>query len=121
MQPEKRDAAYLWNVMEAGREIQDFTSGVSFDEYVVHRLLPSAVERQFEKLGEAARKVSPSFRSEHPEIPWRRMVGLRNILTHRYYAIDHVQIWTIIHDVLPSVLDAVERAIPPLPPDVDEE
>jgi uncharacterized protein YutE (UPF0331/DUF86 family) len=49
------------------------------------------------------------------------MVGLRNILTHRYYAIDHVQIWTIIHDVLPSVLDAVERAIPPLPPDVDEE
>src|SRR5947199_399082 len=101
MQPEKRDAAYLWNLTEAGRKIQEFTSGISFSEYVGHALLPSAVERQFEIFGEEARKVSASFRSEHPEIPWKRIIGLRNILAHRYYAIDHALLWKIIHEKLP--------------------
>src|SRR6185295_7607351 len=100
MQPEERDAAYLWNLVEAGRQIQEFTAAISFNEYVGHQLLPSAVELQLEKLGEAARKVSSSFRKEHSEIPWRRIVGLRNILMHRYYAIDLAKIWTIIHDEL---------------------
>jgi uncharacterized protein with HEPN domain len=121
MQPEERDAAYLWNLVEAGRQIQEFTAGITFNEYLRHQLLPSAVERQFEKLGEAARKVSSSFRNEHPEIPWRRIIGLRNILTHRYYAVDHAEIWTIIHDELPPVLEIVGKLIPPLPPVVDEE
>lgn len=121
MRPEERDAAYLWNLMDAGRQIQEFTAAITFNEYVRHQLLPSAVERQFEKMGEAARKVSSSFRNEHPEIPWKQIIGLRNILTHRYYAVDHVEIWTIIHDRLPPVLDAVSRLIPPLPQAVEEE
>jgi uncharacterized protein with HEPN domain len=62
MQPEERDAAYLWNLVEAGRAIQEYTAAKTFQEYVGHQLLPSAVERQFEKMGEAARKVSSSFR-----------------------------------------------------------
>jgi uncharacterized protein with HEPN domain len=121
MLPEERDVAYLWNLMEAGQRIQEFTAAVTFDAYVVHPLLPSAVERQFEKMGEAARKLSASFREQHPEISWREIVGLRNILTHRYYAVDDAQIWTIIRDKLPPVLEAVGKLIPPLPPEVDEE
>jgi uncharacterized protein with HEPN domain len=121
MQPEDRDAAYLWNLVEAGRKIQEFTSGISFSEYVGHAILPSAVERQFGVLGEAARKVSASFKSEHPEIQWRQMIGLRNILAHRYYATDHAVIWQIIHEKLPPILDQVGSLIPPLPPAVDEE
>lgn len=121
MQPEERDAAYLWNLLEAGKSIQEFTAVVTFDEYVAHPMLPSAVERQFEKMGEAARKLSASFREQHPEISWREIVGLRNILAHRYYAVDHAQIWSIIRDKLAPVLDAVEKLIPPLPPEVDED
>lgn len=121
MRPEERDAAYLWNLVDAGRQIQEFTAAITFNEYVDHQLLPSAVERQFEKMGEAARKVSVSLREQHPEISWREIVGLRNILTHRYYAVDDAQIWTIIRDKLPPVLEAVGKLIPPLPPEVDEE
>jgi uncharacterized protein with HEPN domain len=120
MQPEERDAAYLWNLVDAGRRIQEFTSGISFSEYVRHASLPSAVERQFEILGEEARKVSASFKSEHPEIPWRRMIGLRNILAHRYYATDNALIWLIIHEKLPPILDQIRGLIPPLPSAADE-
>jgi uncharacterized protein with HEPN domain len=121
MLPEERDTAYLWNLMDAGRKIQEFTASVTFDEYLAHPLLPSAVERQFEKMGEATRKLSASFREQHPEISWREIVGLRNILSHRYYAVDDAQIWTIIREKLPQVLDAGGKLIPPLPPEVDEE
>ena len=121
MQPEKRDAAYLWNLAEAGRKIQEYTSGMSFSEYIEHASIPSAVERQFEILGEGARKVSAPLKDEHPEIPWKRMIGLRNILAHRYYAVDHALLWEIIHEKLPPVLDQIRSLIPPLPPALEEE
>jgi uncharacterized protein with HEPN domain len=120
MQPESRDPGYLWDGLRAGRLIQQFTESLTFEEYLGHLAIPSAVERQFEILGEAARKVSDSFRALHPEIPWRRMIGLRNILAHRYYATDHTLLWKIIHDDLPMVLEQIERLLPPLPQVSDE-
>jgi uncharacterized protein with HEPN domain len=115
MQPEERDPAYLWDALRAGRMLQEFVSGRTFDEYVKDRVLPSAVERQFEIFGEAARKVSNAFRKAHPEIPWTRIVGLRNILAHRYYATDHALLWKIIHGELARALEQIERLVPPLP------
>jgi uncharacterized protein with HEPN domain len=66
---EARDAAYLWDMLEAARSIQQFTAGVSSDEYLKNRVLQLAVERQLEVIGEAARNVSDAFRQAHPEIP----------------------------------------------------
>jgi uncharacterized protein with HEPN domain len=120
MQPELRDPAHLWHAVRAGREIQEFVAGLTFEQYLEERALTLAVERQFEILGEAVRKISESLRTAHPEIPWSRMIGLRNILAHRYYAVDHALLWQIIHEVLPAVLDQLEQMIPPLPPEIDE-
>ena len=120
MLPELRDPAHLWHALRAGRQLQGFVAGRTFEQYLLDEILPSAVERQFEILGEAVRKVSESLRAAHPEIPWSQMVGLRNILAHRYYAVDHALLWQIIHNVLPSVLDQIEQMIPPLPPEEDE-
>jgi uncharacterized protein with HEPN domain len=120
MQPEERDAAHLWNLLVASRRIQGFIAGVGLTEYIRHALLPSAVERQFEILGEETRKLSNTFREKHPEIPWRQMVGLRNILAHRYYAVDHQRLWNMMHDELPRILDQIERLVPPPPPTIDE-
>ncbi len=80
MQPEKRDAAHLWNLLVAGRRIQEFIAGVGLEEYIRHALLPSAVERQFEILGEETRKVSNEFREKHTEIPWRQMAAFGTFL-----------------------------------------
>ena len=120
MQPELRDPAYLWHLVRAGRELQQFVAGLTFEQYVEKRALTLAVERDFEILGEAARKISETLRAAHPEIPWSRMIALRNIVAHRYYAVDHALLWQIIHEVLAGVLDQLERMIPPLPPEIDE-
>jgi len=55
MPPNSRDAGYLWDMLQAARRLQEFTAGVSFEAYLETVLLQSAVERQLEILGEAAR------------------------------------------------------------------
>lgn len=72
MQPEERDTAYLWDMLQASRDILEFTRGASEDEYSSNKMLQMAVERGFQILGEAARRVTESFKAAHPEIPWSR-------------------------------------------------
>ena len=118
MQANNRDAASLWDMVQAMRRIQSFTAGLSFDDYQESILIQSAVERQLEILGEAAGRVSEVMRQAHPDIDWRRTVGLRNILIHRYDEIQQDIIWNIITTELARLLTQLEPLLPPLP---DEE
>jgi len=83
MPPEDRDPAYLWDMLDAARTIQSFTTGVALDEYLRDRKLQLAVERAIEILGEAARLISPALKAQHPEIPWPQIVAQRNVLAAR--------------------------------------
>ena len=88
MQANNRDAGSLWDMLNAIGLIQEFTANLTYDAYLESVLVQSAVERQLGILGEAARRLSDEFRQAHPGIDWRRVIGLRNILIHRY---DEVQ------------------------------
>ena len=72
MLPDDRDAAYLWDMLDAARAVEEFISPVSFGQYLQDRKLRMAVERAVEIIGEAARRVSDGFRSAYPEIPRKR-------------------------------------------------
>ena len=84
MHPRERDIASLWDMREAARLIASFLHGVTYTDYEKNLMLRSAIERQLEIIGEAARRVSPEFQRAHPEIAWRNITGLRNILAHEY-------------------------------------
>jgi uncharacterized protein with HEPN domain len=64
-----RDAAYLWDIVEAGQEISEFLSGKKYTDFQATKILRLAIEREIEIIGEAARRISADFRSKHPEIP----------------------------------------------------
>ncbi len=88
MRPEERDAAYLWDMLEAAKEVADMTTGVTLEAFLNNRMLVRATERGVEIIGEAARRVSPEFQAAHIDIPWRQIIGQRNILAHEYGQID---------------------------------
>lgn len=113
MQPEERDAAYLWDMLEATRDVLEFTRGVSLDEYNSNKMLQRAVERGFQILGEAARRVTESFKGDHPEIPWRSIVGHRNVIVHDYADLSPKRIWEVIEEDLPDLVKNLERLISP--------
>ena len=75
MLPEKADAAYLWDMLDAARAIKEFVSGKTLHDYQKNRMLRGAVERHVEIIGEAANRVSTGFQSSHPEIPWRKVIN----------------------------------------------
>jgi len=73
-------------------------------------LVQTDVIRWIEIIGEAARAVSPEFREAHPEIPWRQVVAMRNILVHGYFEVDVDAVWSAIEHDAPK-LETQIRAI----------
>src|SRR5438046_8826532 len=95
------DRAFLWDMLQAARLIQHTLSQISRETFLEDYQPQSIVERQFEILGEAARGVTTATRQQHPEIPWRRIVGLRNIIRHQYRRVYSANHWTIANaDIL---------------------
>lgn len=106
MQPDPRK--YLWDALRAAELVHDFAKGQSFAAYQSNAMLRSAVERQFEIIGEALSqlsKVDPEIASHIPELP--RIVAFRNILIHGYATVDDALVWQVLIDKLPSLQQAL--------------
>lgn len=110
-----RDAAYVWDILEAAAAIQDYVAALDLDRYAQDRQVRSAVERELEIIGEAARRLSSEFRAQHPEIPWTAVVAQRNILAHEYQRIEHARIWRVITESLPRLQHVLRPLLPPPP------
>ncbi len=119
MPPDERDSSYLWDMLDAARTIQKFTSGVTFDTYIDNRMMQLAVEREIEIIGEAARNVSVQFKDTHAEIPWNSIIAQRNVIAHEYGDIKHDRIWAVVTDHISELVVKLEPLIPPVPPKTD--
>ena len=112
MPPQERDIAYLWDMREAARLIASFLHGVSYAGFEKNLMLRSAIERQLEIIGEAARRVSPEFQQAHSEIAWRNITGLRNILAHEYGEIKVDRMWLIATTNVVELIQLLDPLIP---------
>ena len=119
MLPEDRDPAYLWDMLDYARTARDFTTRVSSHQYMHDRILQLAVERLIEVIGEAARRVSSTFKQAHPEIPWGNIIAQRNVITHEYGVIKHERLWVVASERIPELIALLEPLVPSLPPDVE--
>lgn len=81
---DKRELAYLWDMQNAAKEINEFMHGVKFSKFEKDKIMRYAAERLLLIIGEAANHLSPQFRKKHPEISWAVFVQFRNILAHEY-------------------------------------
>ncbi|HYU35619.1 MAG TPA: HepT-like ribonuclease domain-containing protein [Thermoanaerobaculia bacterium] len=100
--------AYLWDVREAADTILEFTRGLALDDYLADRKLRSAVERQFEILGEALNqlsKVAPEIAARIPDVP--QIVAFRNLLIHGYATVDHPTVWETVQSQVPALRNCV--------------
>lgn len=102
---------------EAARDVVRYIKGVTYVRFESDDLLSSAVERKIMIIGEAARRVSESFRKGHPEIPWASIIGQRNILAHEYGEILLERVWLVATERLPELIRLLDPHIPPPPKD----
>ena len=111
MQPDQRDAAYLWDMLDAARMVEQLSSGLDFTQYSNDRRTQLAVERSLEIIGEAAGRVSALFRNTHPEIPWRQIIGQRNVLIHEYGEIKQERIWKVVRENIPQLIELLKHFV----------
>jgi uncharacterized protein with HEPN domain len=101
---------YLEEILDSIAQIETYTSGLSQELYQADRLVQDAVLRRIEIIGEAVKHLPDEIKSRHPDVPWRNIVGTRDILIHTYFAVDVPLTWHMIRVSLPELKQRV-RAI----------
>ena len=113
MRPTDPDLAYLWDIREAAQLVQSFTRGENRTSFERNRMLQMALAKSLEIIGESSRKLAPKTRDAHPEIPWSKMVGLRNLLVHEYFRTNLDVIWDIVENDITLLIQNLEPLVPP--------
>jgi uncharacterized protein with HEPN domain len=108
-----RDDASLLDILNACRAIREFTAGMSFKEYASDYKTQLSVQKLFEIIGEATRRLSPGIMDAHKEIPWSRMIGMRNIMSHQYDNINFEIVWKVVQTDIPALITKLAPIVPP--------
>lgn len=108
-----RDEAYLLDMLLAARKVLEFTRSVDWERFEGSDLIQSAVMRQIQIIGGAASKVSTGYKVEHPEVPWRDIVAMRNRLVHEYFRILPDRVWDVVKEHIPELMRMLEPLVPP--------
>jgi uncharacterized protein with HEPN domain len=104
MLPE-RDRVFVAQMVEAAEAALEFTDGVTKEAFCADRLVGFAVVRAVQLVGQAARNVSQESRVARPDIPWREVIGMRNVVVHDYADVDLDLVWKTVREDLPGLIE----------------
>jgi uncharacterized protein with HEPN domain len=94
------------DILQACQDIIDFTRGMqNANELEADRRTFLAIIRSLEVIGEAARQMPRIFREKHPEISWRQIASLRNVIAHEYFGLDNTILWDVIQTQIPALAE----------------
>jgi uncharacterized protein with HEPN domain len=108
-----RDPAWVLDMLQAARKAAEYARGLTESTFKAGSRDQDAIVRQLTILGEAAKRVSAEYRNEHPEIPWKKIAGLRDVVVHDYFHVSIEKVWKIVNEELPSLIDTLEKIVPP--------
>ena len=106
----KEDAVYLRHILDAIAKIEEYTA-VGHDRFMNESHWQDATIRQLEIVGEATKQLSQDLRDRYPEVPWRRIAGLRDVLIHKYMGVDLDAVWEIAAQNVPVLKSRVQSML----------
>ncbi|MDQ7787535.1 MAG: DUF86 domain-containing protein [Thermodesulfovibrionales bacterium] len=108
MSKKRRDKDFLGDIKEAIDLIASYTKGLPYKKFLNDRKTQDAVVRNFEVIGEASKNISAGLKAKYPEIPWKKISGLRDKLIHFYFGIDYKIVWNIAKKELPMIVKQIK-------------
>jgi uncharacterized protein with HEPN domain len=108
----ERDLLRLLHMRDYAREVIAFTSGATRPDLDTNRVLLRALEMSVGIIGEAVSQISPGFQEAHAQIPWEKIIGMRNFLFHAYFMVKNDILWDTATTSVPALLAEVEKILP---------
>ena len=108
---QRQPKAFFDDILEAIRKIEKYSKNLSLDKLKKDEMIQDAIIRNLEIIGEAVKNIPDAVKDENPEIEWKKISGLRDILIHAYFGIDLEIIWGIIAEKLPPLKKKVMKLI----------
>ena len=105
----QRDSALLHDIFESARLAVSYLSGTTLAEFLDDVQLQDAVIRRLEIIGEAANQLTDQSVTERSDLPWREMIGMRNVLIHQYGEVDPSVVWETVQRDLPPLIALLRR------------
>lgn len=106
----KRDInLFIQDILGSIKDIESFSKGLTKEKFVKDKLKQNAIIRSLEIIGEAVKSIPDSFREKYPSIPWKKIAGLRDILSHAYFGVSMDRVWNIIEKDLPNLKKEIKK------------
>ena len=102
---------YLDDIVDAMNKVEDFTKDMKYEEFTEDDKTTFAVIRALEIIGEAVKKMPPSIKKQHPQIPWKDMAGMRDKLIHEYFGVKTKVVWETIKQDIPPLKPLFQRIL----------
>lgn len=99
--------AYLKDILESIRKIEKYTEELSFDDFTENELIQDGVVRNLEIIGEAVKNIPEKIKNKKSEVEWKKIAGLRDILTHVYFGIDVDIVWDVVKNKMPELKEKI--------------
>jgi uncharacterized protein with HEPN domain len=108
----KRDELYLRHILDSIERIESYAR-TGKEEFIKTSHWHDAAIRNFEVIGEAAKRLSEGFKQRNTSIPWKNITGFRDVLIHDYMGVDLEAVWLVIEKDLPALKRVVVSALEP--------
>lgn len=102
---------YLSDILVAGKKVLRYTNGMNFEQFIADERTFDAVIRNLQIIGEAVKNIPVDVRDRNPEIEWRKIAGLRDILAHTYFQIENEIIWDVVQNKVSPLLIKVNQLL----------
>lgn len=107
----KDNTVYLQHILESIEKIDNYVEKLSLEDFLVSVEAQDAVLRRLEVIGEAVKCLSSEYKESHPQIPWRKIAGMRDVLIHEYFQVDLEQVWNTLRIDLITLKKEVAKSL----------
>ncbi|MBW4582202.1 MAG: DUF86 domain-containing protein [Tildeniella nuda ZEHNDER 1965/U140] len=108
---QRDEQVYIGHMLDTANKAIEFVQGITRDDFDNNELLRLSLTHLLQVIGEAARRVSPSFRATYPQIDWKAIVGMRSKVVHDYLNVDEDIVWDTVINELPSLVKELENIL----------